>query len=89
MPAGIQCWDAAGNLTLDMTDRIVKVLGVVDTGTGGGSIWVPGFSAGTGWFYAAAVDGGMRASPPTTTINGNTLSWLPSPENFRLTYGVY
>lgn len=27
MPAGIQCFDEAGRLTLDLTDRLAKVIG--------------------------------------------------------------
>lgn len=83
MPAGIQTFDASGNLILDLTDRITRLIGSVVTGTVAGSIVVPEFSQGTPFF--AVVDTGVLSggwdytgsgtAPMVPTISGTTLSW--------------
>ncbi|MDP9528479.1 hypothetical protein [Pseudomonas protegens] len=85
-----------GEIVLDITDRLTRVLGTVETGTSPGSIQVPEFANGSGWVtrfdvVADIVTVGMR---PVATISGTTLSWyFPSGyESFigaTLVYGVY
>lgn len=67
-----------GKIVLDITDRLTRILGSVNTGTNPGSIVVPEFAQGSPWYYFAGVG---RSSPfdngnkPIVTISGNTLSW--------------
>lgn len=46
---GLQVFDEAGNCTLDITDRLCKVLGVVETGFTAGSIYNPLLKEGELW----------------------------------------
>jgi hypothetical protein len=74
MPFGLRVYAANGAKILDSGYRMGRFLGVVrvsDTG----SIDVPGFSQGAGWFFVQRIDGFSRAYP-TVSISGQTLSWV-------------
>ena len=93
MPWGIRTRDAAGNITLDITDRITRVIGVYSTAGNpdsgsftnaaltGGTVFVAVVMQGLGW-------------PPFITISGSTISWAKSVDAFNnapalLVYGLY
>jgi len=90
MPQGLQAWDAQGRLVCDISDRLGRVIDIVDTGLSDGSISVPGFSWGTPWASVQPYDSNVFFTP-TVTIQGTTLSWS-FPQQSRgaclLIYGV-
>jgi hypothetical protein len=55
MTAGLQVWDESGNLVVDITDRLAKMLGTIYTGAVSGSASVPGLSSGTPFYVATPV----------------------------------
>lgn len=101
MTVGLRVRDpATGVVQVEVTDRVTKVLGTLETGTAAGSITVPEFANGTPWVIALdylagnAVVDNLAMTP---TINGLTLSWavtgqmFPSrpPRSMVLVYGIY
>ena len=103
MTVGIQCWDAAGNLILDWTDQVIKMLGTVSIGmsyTGSqqtGSINEPRFTSLTGhtpFFMVIKGDTWNTFTAPQIWISGNTLTWyFPNSDptlrpNTVIAYGV-
>jgi hypothetical protein len=103
MPAGLQCFDASGNLIVDITSRLSKICGVatLPNPATNGAFTDPNLSNGTPWlsFQPTAIWGfiNMDVSRPIFTISGNTISWTYSPgatgNNFKIVgtlfYGVY
>lgn len=94
MPQGLQCWDASGNLVLDVTDRLTRVLGTFNTGTTDGSITDPALTTGTPWYVSIGFDnyfyyGEMGC---IITVVGSTLSWTfqsGTKSDKKIMYGVY
>ncbi|TWH49586.1 hypothetical protein [Sporomusa sp. KB1] len=100
MPAGLQCWDADGNLTLDITDRLTRVLGTIQTGTSDGSITDNNLLLGTPWYFTYYLDDNhfWRSRPLKISFSSNILSWafISTGGNYQNTnidtmilYGVY
>lgn len=95
MPQGLQCWDASGNMTLDITDRLTRYLGEVYTGTTDGSITDVNLSTGTPWFVMRDTSNfeSFNEAPCTLSISGNTISWTfgstGARTNKKIIYGVY
>ena len=94
MPQGLQVFDAAGNLTCDITDRLSRILGIVDIAAGAsGNLTNAGFSQGTGYWICVSRtgSGGYFNVVPRFALSGNTLSWvtdgLPT-KACRLIYGI-
>ncbi|KRG45381.1 hypothetical protein ARC20_07610 [Stenotrophomonas panacihumi] len=77
MPAGLQAWDAAGNLTVDLTTRLSRLVGIRYIGAGeSGSVTVDA-SLGEPWAIP------VPRSYPTgcchkITISGGTISFAPN-----------
>jgi hypothetical protein len=100
MAYGFQCFNAQGQLIVDITDRLTRIIGEVYTGTSNGSINVPEFSlGGTPWVFIQQDNTNnnqfqgrrqVRAS-----VSGTTLSWTFEgltkwPANpATIQYGVY
>lgn len=77
MPQGMQIWNAAGVLVLDLADKVSRLSGTVNIPAGStGSVNVPNASQGSIW-YAVLVNGGSQYFP-IVTISGSTISWSPS-----------
>ena len=73
---GLQVFDAAGRLTVDITHRLTRLTGSVAVG-GNGSLAVPGLQ-GNAPFYFFVPDGftfSIHVYLPSFTWSGNTLSW--------------
>lgn len=97
VPQGLQCFDASGNLMLDVTDRLTVVLGNFDTGTENGSIANAALLLGEPWYYVSsyATD---YFTPPNwralhVSVSGQTLSWVHQTNgvgtaNYNVVYGV-
>ena len=75
MPAGLQIWDASGNLIFDTPTRCGRVLGTVTFGTMNGSVTNAQFAAGTPFWFVSQSSPGYAAYQPTIAVVGNTLSW--------------
>ncbi|SDL92717.1 hypothetical protein SAMN04488502_1011200 [Dendrosporobacter quercicolus] len=74
---GLQCWDANGNLTLDLTDRLTRVLGEFKTGTVNGSITDANIANGTPWILNLSMGRNIAEQEKIfdILINGSTISW--------------
>ncbi|SFU23159.1 hypothetical protein [Paraburkholderia aspalathi] len=82
MPAGMQCFDGQGRLTVDFTSRLSRVLGSLHIDGTAGSIYDPNLTQGEpfvsfqqeGVLYHISGDTAL----PTFTISGSTISWTYS-----------
>lgn len=102
MPAGLQTFDAAGNVIVDLSDRIAKIFGVLDIGnsytgaTMAGSVVDSRFTnyAGTTpWFGLISSTFFRTELHPSISIAGNTLSWSfpagSSRPDTSIIYGIF
>lgn len=87
MAAGLQIWDASGNLILDATYRVMRVINSAYLSGSGGSVPDSRFSQG-GWvsFQPALSNGDGYLDHgvimPVFTFNGSTLTWsYPPPKS--------
>ncbi len=100
MPVGLQVYDANGNITLDLTHRITKYLGIGDTGTTDGSITRD--IKGLGVWWVIPIRRWESTGDPSANIarfyviDNNTLGWkfynqdLGHPNvRTRFIYGIY
>lgn len=100
MPQGLQAWDAGGVLTLDITDRIARVLGTQQVSGGSGTISHAAFTTGTPFAIPVPLTTSFDAPyyEPGTLVfswSGTTMSWtryLIGPAgattDFMIIYGV-
>jgi hypothetical protein len=102
MPAGFQAFDASGNVLIDISQRIAKLLGTTNVGasyTGAamtGSVVDSRFTAYSGAQAWAAVIAGsffQMHEHPQITISGNTLTWTfptgSARPNTTIIYGLW
>lgn len=94
MPQGLQVFDAGGNLTLDVTDRISRVLGVVTiAANASGSVSSAGFSGLSPFWFCVPLASFDSYLPEFSFDAGtNTLSWtwpFTGVADCRLVYGAY
>ncbi|NMW23136.1 hypothetical protein HFP05_01605 [Rhodanobacter denitrificans] len=97
MPAGLQVWDAAGNLIFDTGDRLSRrVASIAITAGATGSVTVPG--SDPIWYYVSNRNSVGNASTytPKITLSSRTISWVPNTAysvtgmvDVILVYGVY
>lgn len=89
-----------GQVTLDITDRLTRRIGVVNSGSFASSITVNDFSLGEGWATVLEVPTPNQNLAnewkfPRLSISGNVLSWdFPGPTGATVVpcdimYGVY
>lgn len=95
MAAGLQIFDANGNIVLDATYRVMRIIGSVSIGDsylsgnvtddrflqGGWASFQPSVMTGQGY-----LSGGVIA--PRFSISGNVLSWSYAAKNSS-TYDIY
>ncbi|CQR73295.1 hypothetical protein SOV_50780 [Sporomusa ovata DSM 2662] len=92
MAQGLQCFDSAGALVLDVTDRLTRILGEFTTTTANGSITDANLTSGTPWFFQVTEENPFNAIC-TITISGQTITWtfssygVKTAQTFR--YGVF
>lgn len=94
MTAGLQTWDAQGNLIIDITTRLSKLVGSVEVNEPGSiAVAVPD---GNELWATLLLHGWPDLSAqnfPSVTISGNVLSWAYAGSANRVTatmlYGVY
>lgn len=79
MPQGLQVWGEDGSLVVDVTSRLTKILGSVNTGTSSGSISLSNLPiSGEIWYFSIGNFSSVPnpyAMPPKITLSGTTLSW--------------
>jgi hypothetical protein len=93
MPQGLQTMDASGNVILDTSMRLGRVLGVATlTAPTGGSAVNAAFADGAPFWMVTNVST-PNGEQPTISVAGTTISWsfpgVGSGSTFRLVYGVY
>jgi hypothetical protein len=94
MPQGLQVYNASGQLLVDLTDRLSRLLGIATlTNPTDGNLTDAGFATGTPWWVCLPISGGS-VSTPAVSIAGNVLSWdFDASGNYattyKLIYGVY
>lgn len=80
MPAGLQIWDAAGRLQVDISTKLYRFIGAVSSGTSAGSIANDGLYQGTPFsFSVLSGSAGFGAFGPIVTFSGNVMSWSFKP----------
>ena len=82
MPQGLQVYDASGNLTLDVTDRITRYLGSFSIPAQfdqSGSVTVT--VTGTPWFLMAGQAIQFDAQYPLIWVDGSVIRWKTAIEN--------
>lgn len=92
MAQGLQCFDANGNMTLDVTDRLTRVLGEFNTGTFSGSLTDTNLSSGTPWYILRAAASSYSEASCTISFGLQSISWTfgsGTPISKNITYGVY
>ena len=77
MAAGIECYDAAGNLTFAATDYLGRVLGTINIvgANGNGSLTDANLLAGMPWAIFFSDGSGSVAVPCIVTCSGQTITW--------------
>lgn len=79
MAAGLQVWDASGNLIVDLSTRLSRLVAVIDPGLTDGSqsfASVNNSIAAILSNFSQAQDGSGGAGVlPTVSVSGTTVSW--------------
>lgn len=93
MPVGLRIRDPSGNIIIDWTMRLGRILGVVTlTGPTAGSAVHAEFADGTPFWTVQCISA-SGAGAPTISVSGTTISWtfggVWDTQTYRLVYGVY
>ena len=95
---GLQIFDANGNLKLDVTDSLTRVIGDFETGLTNGSISDLELLNGTPWYIVSMNQGSnlrdVCMQSLNITINGSILSWVffadsSTRNSYHVIYGVF
>ena len=91
MAVGVRIRDRFGNVVVDITSKLPRIVGYVDTNGGAGSVTVPELALGTGYFIVSPISGTQGRGTPSVQINGTTISWTypNATTNDRIFYGYY
>ena len=94
MPQGLQVWDDAGNLIVNTSDYLGKVLGVLTITAGvDDDITHDGFGLGEPFWQCTSLSSYATHQPTFSFDSGtNTLSWAwegRSGADCKLVYGVF
>lgn len=95
MPFGIRTWDASGNLVIDLSQRISRVLGQQQLWAATGSINDPNIALGSFWWdfplQPASGHGWIWSSVPAISLSGTTISWSGADTSgaWLLRWGIY
>jgi hypothetical protein len=91
MPSGIEIYDNQGRLTMDLTIRISRLLGSVQTGQAAGSLSTGDFQMGTPYWFTPSSSDNFSTNGPLKkdiSITGTTLTWTDGAP-VTIFYGVY
>ena len=91
MPQGLQVFDAAGNVIVDTSTRLGRVLGSATIGpSGSGSITNASFALGTPWcmIYNSS---SFPTYEPVISFSGTSLLWsfAYTSSSYTIVYGIY
>lgn len=91
MAIGIRIRDRFGNVVVDFTSKLPRIVGYVDTNGVAGSVTVPELAIGTGYAVVSPISGTQGRGSPSIVISGSTISWsYPNAAvNDRIYYGYY
>ena len=98
MPQGLEVWDASGQQTLSLTDRMTRVFGSVMTWGANGSAYVGELTIyGAFWnIVIPTIDSfWTKGCTPDVVLSGGTLVWTYSGDStltkipVQILYGVY
>jgi len=70
MPQGLQVFDENGNLKIDITNRLCKVLGTLDTGFTAGSITDSNVQVGDIWIFPYRAEMPSNYDPGGDAVSG-------------------
>lgn len=87
MGAGLQVWDALGNLIFDTPDRVGRIVGTITTTAGGSGSQAFTVPSGCTPFWFASNNSRVYGCP-SVTISGGTLSWSGG-DATTIFYGYY
>lgn len=100
MGQGLRIWDASGNVVLDVSDRVMTVLGQIEvtSATPGGTVTVTDarLAFGQRWYFSTT-DGGSWTAATAITVTSTSSSITVSVADptfistgaLTVTYGVY
>lgn len=79
MTAGLQIWDASGNLRLDATTRAGRIINIQAV-SGNGSFSDSRIGAGSGFgvfipLTTPVTYAGVNGYPPVVSVSGSTVTW--------------
>jgi hypothetical protein len=91
MAAGLQIWDASGNLVLDASHRVMRIIGVIPISGGSSSVFDSrmvsgGFVSFQPDSYIGWLSGGLIH--PQFSFSNGTLTWTYAAKN-STTYDTY
>lgn len=98
MTQGLQIFNANGVCTLDVTDNLTRILGIIRSGTSDGSLYDASLSTGTPWCAVSTTGYGTAPFWQSlyVSFSGNTMYWehvLTNAYGLRIDhqiiYGVY
>ncbi|MEN4919721.1 hypothetical protein ABE485_13675 [Achromobacter spanius] len=76
MAFGLMVKDAAGNVQVQYTSTLPRILGEFATGVADGAIAAPELAGGTPFFFVLGGDGAASyLNMPVVSISGTTISW--------------
>lgn len=94
MPHGLRTWDSSGNLIIDVSTRLTRILAIQAVTNVNGSVTNADFALGAPFWYFTNVPSGIAT--PAVSFSGTTLTWTwPANTtqfprgNMNLVYGVY
>ncbi|MDF4024142.1 hypothetical protein P3W24_04045 [Luteibacter sp. PPL201] len=91
MAVGVRIKDRNGNIVVDFTSKLPRIIGYIDTNGSAGSINVPELALGNAYWVVSPISGTSGRGSPNVSISGTTLSWsYPNATvNDRIYYGYY
>lgn len=92
MAYGLVVRDAAGNVILDTSTRLTRILGTFNTGTSNGSITDGNLAQGTPFWFISDGYGSGDGFTADISVSGTTISWTitGTPKiACQFVYGVY
>lgn len=86
MPQGLQVFDASGNIIMDISDRVGRVLGILRIPAGASSsLTLSGYTNGQVFAafqrdnsFVLDESGQQLGSVPNITVSGGTITWVSS-----------
>lgn len=75
MAQGIRTRDANGDVLVDISDQLTRIIGMVTTGTSDGSVTDPGLQEGEPFVAVLPPSEAVNYFMPFFEFSGDTMSW--------------